>query len=176
MEANFEDISLRGRIAYGIMCAENYVLAIHPERDWKSVFAELWRITGEVMWDDWADRVADLLLEYVHEGDSYDKDEFSWIGKEGFEELKTLYEDMPEGWSTIVRDIFDMEEEYAYTSIPGRGSESIGMLEEIMAILKAECVELPDPKSVAFSRFDERRGRDNYFDGTPLSRILKSHD
>lgn len=68
---------LRGRIAYGIMCAENYVLAIHPERDWKSVFAELWRITGEVMWDDWADRVADLLPEYIHEGDPYDKDEFS---------------------------------------------------------------------------------------------------
>ncbi len=176
LEANFEDLSLRGRIAYGIMGAENYVLAIHPERDWKPVFAELWRITGDLMRDDWADRVADLLPEYIHEGDPCDEDEFSWIGEEGFEKLKALYAGMPEGWSTIVRDIFDMEEEYAYTSIPGRGSESISMLEEIMAILRAEGVKLPDPKSVAFSRFAERRGRGDYFDGTPLSRILQSHD
>lgn len=69
-----------------------------------------------------------------------------------------------------------MEEEYAYTSIPGRGAESISMLEEIMAILNAEGVELPDSKSVAFSHFEERRGRGNYFDGTPLSRILRKHD
>ena len=173
MEANFEDISLRGRIAYGIMCAENYALAKHPERDWKPVFTELWRISDDIMWDDWADRVADLLPEYIHEGDSYDEDEFSWIDEAGFEKLKALYAGMSEGWSTIIRDIFDMEEEYAYSSIPGKGTASIRMLEEIIGTLRSEGVELPDAKKVAFSRFEEYDGWGKPFDCTGLSKILE---
>lgn len=173
MEANFEDISLRGRIAYGIMCAENYALVKHPERDWKPVFTELWRISDDIMWDDWADRVADLLPEYIHEGDSYDEDEFSWIDEAGFEKLKALYAGMSEGWSTIIRDIFDMEEEYAYSSIPGKGTASIRMLEEIIGTLRSEGVELPDAKKVAFSRFEEDDGWGKPFDCTGLSKILE---
>ena len=30
---DFKPISIRGRIAYGIMCAESYVLSKYPDRD-----------------------------------------------------------------------------------------------------------------------------------------------
>lgn len=132
MVVDFAGISLRGRIAYGIMGAENYALAKHSERDWEPVFAKLWWISEDIMWDGWAERVADLSPGYIHEGDSHDDDSFWWIAEKRFEKLKVLYAGMPKRWSTIIRDIFDMEEEYAYSSIPGKEAASIRMLKEMM--------------------------------------------
>ena len=55
--AEFENISIRGRIAYGIMCAENIALASFPERNWHPVFERLWSIMdGDVYWDEWASK------------------------------------------------------------------------------------------------------------------------
>lgn len=64
MTNSFEAISLRGRMAYVIMCAERYALAKKPNVEWRPVFKDLWSIAEDVMWDDWSDRVMDLLPEW----------------------------------------------------------------------------------------------------------------
>lgn len=42
----------------------------------------------------------------------------------------------------------------------------------MLAILEKEKVELPNPKAVSFSKFSERDGWGNDFDGKGLSRII----
>lgn len=172
MKNAFENISLRGRMAYVIMCAERYALAKKPNAEWQPVFKDFWSITKDIMWDDWSDRVIDLLPEYIYELEAYDPDEFSWLDEEGFKQLKKLYDDMGDAWSAILRNLVDMEEIYAYTSIPGTGSESIALAEEAIELVRSCGVDLPDVEQVAFSSFDDNGGRGNPFDAKPLSLIL----
>lgn len=172
MTNSFENISLRGRMAYVIMCAERYALAKKPNAEWQPVFKDLWSITEDIMWDDWSDRVMDLLPEYIYELEAYDPDEFSWLDEEGFKQLKKLYDDMGDAWSAILRNLVDMEEIYAYTSIPGTGSESIALAEEAIKLVRNCGIDVPDVEQVAFTSFDDNGGRGNPFDAKSLSLIL----
>ncbi len=168
---DFRNISLRGRIAYGTMCAESYALAHHPERDWRPVFEVLWYLSQDVYWDDWSSRVIDILPEYVSHETPYDPDDFETLDEHAYETLCDLYEGMPAAWATIMSNIVGMEQEYAYTVIPVLGLESVAMLEEIVSLLEAEGIELPDARAVESMRF-EGDGRGEPYEAKPLSRIL----
>lgn len=168
----FENVSLRGRMAYVIMCAERYALAKKPDAEWRSVFEDFWGIVGNVVWDDWSDRVTDLLPEYIYGLDVYDPDEFSWLDEEGFVQLKELYADMGDTWALILGNLVDMEEIYAYTSIPGVGFESISLVEEVIDRMHEEGIAVPDVERVSFTSFADNGGRGNPFDAKPLSLIL----
>lgn len=168
---DFKTISIRGRIAYGIMCAERYALAHCPQRDWRPVFEVLWYISKDVYWDDWSSRVIDILPEYVSHDIPYDPDDFESLDERAYETLCDLYDGMSPVWSAIMSNIVGMEQEYAYTTIPGCGLESISMLEEIVSLLEAEGIEAPDPGLVEPMRF-EGDGRGGPFDARSLSLIL----
>lgn len=169
---SFEDISLRGRMAYVIMCAERYALAKKPNAEWRPVFKDLWSIAEDVMWDDWSDRVMDLLPECIYKIDAYDPDEFSWLDEDGFKQLKKLYADMGDDWAHILRNLIDMEEVYAYASIPGAGSESIMLVEEVVELMRNCGIDVPDADQVSFSSFDDNDGRGKPFDAKRLSLVL----
>lgn len=172
MNNSFEHISLRGRMAYVILCAERYALAKKPEADWRPVFRDLWGIAEDILWDEWSDRVIDLLPEYIYELDSYDSDEFTWLDENGFAQLKELYDGMGDPWAIILRNLVDMEEAYAYTTIPGTGTESIALVEEVVELMGEEGIQAPDVEVVAFTKFSENNGRGNPFDAKALSSIL----
>ena len=169
---DFNNISLRGRIAYGIMCAENYVLQLHPERDWRPVFEVLWGIADEMYWDDWASDVIEILPEYISDSIQFDPDDFEKLDEEGYKHYCMLYRDMPASWAAIMREIVDMEEMYAFTTIPGTGSESIDSLKRIDALMEGEGVSTPNPKAVAFSLFSQNNGRGDPFDAKKLSKVI----
>ena len=97
------------------MCAERYALSKKPRDDWSVVFSEFWRIADDVYWDDWSDRVIDLLPEYIYDLDCYKADEFSWLDEQGFDTLKELYSEMGDDWGLLLQNIVDMEQVYAYT-------------------------------------------------------------
>ena len=79
---------------------------------------------------------------------------------------------MRDDWAYILRNLVDMEEYYAYTSIPGTGSASIAFVEEVVELMRSSGIEVPDVDQVAFSRFEENDGRGNPFDTRRLSLIL----
>lgn len=168
---DFRNVSLRGRIAYGTMCAESYSLAHYPERDWRPVFEVLWYLSKDVYWDDWSSKVIDILPEYVSHDIPYDPDDFETLDERSYEALCDLYDGMPPAWTTIMSNIVGMEQEYAYTTIPGCGMESVAMLEEIISLLEAEGVEPPDATLIESMRF-EGDGRGETYDAKSLSRIL----
>ena len=169
---DFRNVSLRGRIAYGTMCVESYALAHYPERDWRPVLEVLWYLSKDVYWDDWPSRGVDILPECGSHVIPYDSDDFETLDERSYETLCNLYEDMPVAWATIMSDIVGMEREYAYTVIPGFGLASIAMLEEIVSLLEAEGIEVPDAMPIESLRF-EGDGRGDPYDARPLSRILK---
>ena len=57
---DFENISVTGRIAYGIMCAEEYLVYKYPDKDWVVVFKAFWEITNLELWDEWIDKTVEI--------------------------------------------------------------------------------------------------------------------
>jgi hypothetical protein len=166
---DFKTISIRGRIAYGIMCAESYALTKYPDRDWRPLFQVLWGISrDDVYWDEWASAVIDRLPEMVLSDDPRD-----WEGTdpETLDQCRALYQGMPEAFNAILSGIVDIEEADAYTVVEGYGAAALESLRDVIDVMQAEGVELPDPAPVAAMRF-EGDGRGGPFDARPLSRIL----
>lgn len=64
----FRHISMRGRVAYGISCFENAIIALKYDiNDWKIVLNYLWEFTNIQYLDDWNDIVVELIPENLTE-------------------------------------------------------------------------------------------------------------
>ena len=173
VKKTFENISIRGRIAYTIMCAENYVLEKYPNRNWKPLFCELWKIaSSDIYWDQWAERIIEIIPEYLYEFPDYETSDFEYLTKQEYELFSKLQAKMPKDWNTILQTIYDMEEINAYTNVHGVGIDTLILLEKIVDIMKKENVKFPDPKAVSFSAFSQREGRGDPFDAKKLSLII----
>ena len=169
----FEDISIRGRIAYGTMCAEEYILSTRPTQDWSPVFKKIWDFNEAEYWDDWHDEMLDILPECFLEFPSYETSDFQVLTKEEYAAINALYQPIPEHWEAIIKNIFAMEEAYAYSTIPGTGLESLQSLSAIIDVLEGLHITLPSLNSVQQYRFAEKKGWGERFDCKPLSKILK---
>lgn len=166
---DFKTISIRGRIAYGIMCAERYALTMYPERDWKPLFQVLWGISRDnVYWDEWAADVIDRLPEMVLSDDQRD---YEGTDPEVLNQCWLLYQGIPEAFNKILSSIVDIEEADAYSVVEGYGAVALECLQDVIDVMRAEGVELPDPAPIEPMRF-EGDGRGGPFDARPLSRIL----
>lgn len=162
---NFKDISLLGRISYGIMCAEKYATCKAPTKNWSPLFERLWTVTdSDTYWDIWADQVVELLPECLFDSNEYSPSDFEYLTEAEFGEMRALSSGMPPEWNTLLKRIHDMEDVYVYTTIPQEGALSLNYLQEIVSTLANEGIDLPDWEKVSFSRFSECDGRGNSFD------------
>lgn len=170
---NFENISLSGRIAYGIICAEEYLIHKYPNKDWAIIFKDFWKITNLELWDDWMDEIIEIIPEYLFEFDGYEVSDFEFLTEDKYSELESLYADTNNDVNIILKMVYKLADSHAYSSIVGSGSESILQLEQIINFLKNEGITPPDIKMVQTHLFSERKGWGNPFDGTGLSKIVK---
>ncbi|MDD7298666.1 MULTISPECIES: hypothetical protein [Fibrobacter] len=115
----------------------------------------------------------EYIPKYLFEFESFEASNFEYIDKETYTNLKKLYKNVDDSLNKILLAIRNIEEEYAYSSIPGYGTASLEYIDEILAILKNNKIQPPDPQLVAFSNFSEEDGWGKAFDGTKLSMVLK---
>lgn len=166
----FEGVSLRGCICYAVMCGERVALAAKPDAKWRWVFDEFWRIAAVTNWEEWVDRVVDLVPCFVEELDAYGPAEFDWIDERQFEALKELYSDMPAALEAALHGAFDIEEHYAYSSVTDNAMAAKAVLGDILEEMERAGVEPPDPGSVSFSKL-EGTGFGDPFDASALRLI-----
>ena len=168
---DFSDISLCGRIAYVIMCAERYALKKFPNKNWKPLFSWMWKVTSDYF-DEWYYRFMEILPEYLYEFDNYKDADFEFLSEEDYKYYSDFLKDIDKNMQELMTIPAKISMVYSYTVIPGIGKESIKLVEKAIKILKENEIELPDPEAVAFSRFSEKDGWGNPFDGKQLSVIL----
>lgn len=169
----FDNISWRGRVAYAIMCLEKYLTTKESNKDWSPLSKKLWAVTdGKMFLDEWSDRIIDLLPECFFAFKDYASSDFTYLTEEEYNTFKILYEGLDEDFSQLMEHIHEMEEVYAYTVIDDNGEKCAEILEDIIKILEKKGISLPDYNLVAFSKFDEKEGRGEPFDGTKLSIVL----
>ena len=168
---DFSNISMNGRAAYAVMCAERYALAKFPDKDWKPLFTWMWQITSDYF-DEWYYKYMEILPEYLYEFDNYKDAEFDYLSENDYDYYADFLRDIDKNMETLMVIPADIAMVYCYTTIPGKGKEGIDLVNKAIQILRENGIELPDSKSVEFSPFSEKDGWGESFDGTKLSIIL----
>lgn len=172
----FSNISWRGRVAFAIMCLEQYLITKEPNKNWTPLSKKLWAITdGKMLLDEWSNRVIDLLPECFFAFKDYASSDFTYLTEEEYNTFKNLYEGLGEDFSQLIEKVHEMEEVYAYTVIDDNGDKCAEVLEEIIQILEKNSISLPDYNLISFSKFGENEGRGEPFDGTKLSIIMNKN-
>ena len=178
MDTRFDTISMNGRMAYIIMCIEKYLKTAYPNKDWSLLAEKLWAATS-TNWSDWPEMyscyIPDVLLQY----DTYDEELSSGMTHSEYIKIKNLYCGITEGLEDnsedpvnyILNKPFEMATVYEGTTI-GNGSESLEIIAETEKLLLDHDVALPNYHYVEFSKFSERNGWGDDFDGRKLSIIL----
>ena len=168
---DFSGISMIGRFAYSVMCAERYALAKFPEKDWKPLFAWMWKGTSDYF-DEWYYRFMEILPEYLYEFDNYADAKFDYLSEEDYNYYTEFLKDIDKGMEELLVTSADITMVYCYTEIPGNGQESIDLLNKSLKILEDNNIETPNLKSIEFKSFSEKNGWGEAFDGTKLSIVL----
>lgn len=170
---NFANISMIGRVAYTIICAEKYALIKYPNKDWRPLFTWMWKCTSDYF-DEWYYHFMEILPEYLYEFDNYKDSQFDYLSEEDYNYYTEFLRDIDDNMRELLVIPTEIAMVYAYTSIPGEGKESIKLVEKAIHILKNNGVAVPNPEQVAFSSFSEKNGWGEPFDGTGLSIILNN--
>lgn len=171
-----KEVSLLGRIAYAIMCAEKYAKEKYPSKNWELIFAQFWKVSNCEALDRWSWEIMEYIPKYLFEFNDYESSDFEYIDKTTYNQLKELYHGVDDGINQILLNIREMEEEYAYSNVPDYGKVSLEYIDEIIAILENANIDSPAPALVKFSKFNERDGWGNPFDGTKLSIVLNKNN
>ncbi len=154
----FEGVSIIGREAYAILCAESYLGTVYPGRDWSPVVDTMWEVVGSDRLDEWAYSFCDVIPEFLFEAGSFEEANFRDMTRERYDVLTDLLRDADENVNAIFTALYDIVMDYAYTAIPGTGEDTLEDLESVCLCLESRGVPLPDERAVAFSSFGEQHG------------------
>jgi len=164
----FENISIIGREAYAILCTESYLNTVYSEKDWKPIIDTMWKAVESDKRDEWAYSFCDIIPEYLFEPESFEAANFRSMTKDQYDTYTGLLIDTDENVNIIFTALYDIIMDYAYTSIPGTGEDTLDDLESICACLEEKGVALPDERIVAFSAFTQRNGWGEPFDSNSI--------
>lgn len=169
----FYGISIRGRVAYAIMCFEEYVIAKYPERDFSPVSKIMWNIvSASDSIDISAEKYMEIIPEYLYEFSVYEDADFEYLTKEQFLSLREIIPSDCEDLNVIMHRIYDIAMEHAYAAIDVPAKESINLLVEVIAILQKDSIRLPEMKKVEDFSFEESMGWGKPITPKGLSKIL----
>lgn len=172
------NVSMIGRMAYTIMCVEQFLSNQYPDKDWTLISQAMWKATS-TNWGEWPEYYAIFIPSVLFEYDSFCDEIAESITENEYKMLLDIYSNITEGIeddpddevSFILNLPFEMAMVYEGTTI-GDGIESFNIISNAESILNKHNIPLPDYNKVLFSSFDEFDGWGNSFDGRYLSIIL----
>lgn len=170
--SKFDSISMNGRMAYGILCVESYLLNKYPQDDWTPLASIMWEATSSY-WDTWDWKYIEIIPEFLFEKDSFEESSFDYLTKENYECFSALLKGKDDNVNALLMKLHEFQEIYCYSSIPGKGREASRLIVDMCEILEHGGVAIPDVATVSFSKFDEKDGWGYSFDGKKMSLVLR---
>ena len=170
---DFNNISIRGRIAYGIMCFEEYVSTKYPDKDFAPVCTFMWNIVSDKDYIDVsAERYMEIIPEYLYEFDEYEKAGFEFLTFDEFNAMRELVPNNDEALNIIMYRIYDIAMEHACGAITPPAKASIDLLFDIIEQINNCGISLPRAELVDGFDFGESGGWGSPISHVGLSRIL----
>ena len=162
----FRQISFRGRVAFGVSCFENALIALkYDSNDWKIVLNYLWKFTSIQYLDDWNDVVVELIPKNLLEFKTYEEEEFERLSKDEYQVVE-------DSINVLFRHIYNLGISHVYTIIEEYGEDSLLSSEVLINFMIENKFPLPNIEPYLKFSIVENRGWGNKFIGTELSKIL----
>lgn len=172
--ADFRGISLNGRVAYGILCFENFLVKLnYCNQEWKEILEDLWSFTNASDIEHWGDIISDIIPNHLLEFDDYDSSDFEILERDRYQKLYNLYIDCDNRIDDLMMMVYNLGMSHIYSSIVGIGEPSLIELETILEFMKSNSIDLPNIKPLKAYSIRKNSGRGVDFEGRKLSKILK---
>ncbi len=173
MDNRINNISIRGRVAYLIMCFEKYVIKKYQDVSWKPVAELMWKICDKSDYIDCsAYRFVEITPEHLYKKDNYADSNFKYLSEDDYYQFITIIPKEDSNINIMMHSIFDVAIEYAYCGIPKGAPDTIPYIEDVENVMLSTNVDLPDISLVA-NYVDPEDWWGDPFDGRYLSSILK---
>ena len=176
MKTIYDTLSIRGRVAYAIMCFERYVTCKYPDKDMSAVADMMWKIIDNSDYiDNSSYRYMEIIHEYLFEANDFTSSEFDYLTEKEYDLFTDLLPtpDIDANLNTIMHLIYDIAMEYAYTVVELDAPETKEYLQEISKILQTNSITLPKVDDIPKYEWDDTHGWGQPFDGRYLSIIIK---
>lgn len=148
-------ISIRGRVAYGIICLERAIAHFGFDKyDWSYLLNLLWSITYSKL-GVWHYPLAECTGRSIINDEEYLED-LDFLTKEKFWELNKLYKNANSTVLKIIDLIFEISTRDLYSSIANNSQDTLGYLIEIIELMEQNNIPLPDVE--LFERFPIAEG------------------
>lgn len=166
----FENISIRGRMAYMICSFEKVLLYYNCNKEeWKGLVEKLWLYTSTELLDDWMYEIAEYMPNSVLE-DSFDGAEF--ISESEFIHLKKLYRKTNSDVLFFLKNIFECGTCDLYSKLCDYSPNTIRCVQQSLDVLKKLNIELVDMKLFKKYLYNDCDGWGTPFEGKEMSIIL----
>lgn len=155
---SIEKISIRARVAFGILCLENTVLFYNKVfLDWSFVYKVLWSfMKGKV--GDWHYPMAEISPRSVLFDATYAEKEMEFLTEEEYNNLREVYSNSNTVINSIINLIFEIGTRDLYSSIVNESQDTIKYLQEIIHLLEENNIPLPDIKLFETYTINENDG------------------
>ena len=174
---DFDNISIRGRVAYIILCFERYVIAKYPDADWTRVDDMMWKICDESDYiDNSAYKYMEIIPEYLYEFSDYESADFEYLSKEDYEYYISVIPKDDEKLNTIMHAVYSVTMEYAYSALIKYAPDTREYIDAVLDVMNKAELKLPDIRIVEQYVFDQYGGWGDTFDGRYLSSILNPNN
>ena len=178
-----DNLSLRGRLAYIVMCIEAYLVNVYPERDWRFLAKALWLFPSMPLYG-WMLFYGKLLPD-THHTDKDKEDIQAYLTPDEYQSLLQQYNVITDdrAWNefnTVLRIPNDLiwDAEDIASEIPAINEaswmlrESVDQINKLGNILSAHHIEIPDIHMLDFLSIKDDDVWGPRFDGERLSIIL----
>lgn len=174
IEEKFKNISIKGRVAYGISCLERALICYSCTlKNWEWVLEKIWEFTSIEYLDDWFYEMAEFLPDSLLEDNEYIPEEFEYITEKQFYILLELYQkESNQVINQIFNLIFEMGTFDLYSRLENYSPNTLICLEKINNIMVLNNIELPSVANFIRYSYYENKGWGNSFEGKVNSIIL----
>lgn len=170
---DLKNISLRGRVAFGIRCFENALLDLqYNVSQWRIVLDYLWSFTNIDFLDDWNGLIAEIIPENLLEFKSYEEHGYKYLDEKAFRYLYALYYNIDPKIDYIMTAIYYIGTSHAYSVITGNGQRSLDEAGKLINYITENSIPLPEIDKIKKSSINENRGWGNKFDGKEVSGLF----
>lgn len=175
MDNRINDISIRARVAYLIMCFESYVAAKYPHGNWQPVAEMMWKICDNSDYiDNSAYRYLDIIPDHLYAHEGFAESEFEYMTEKEYKSFSSIIPKDDSNLSILMHSIYDVAIEYAYCGIPKGAPDTIPYIDDVVQIMHDNGLMLPDV-SLLSGYVDPEDWWGEPFDGRYLSIILKQN-
>lgn len=160
----FLTLSIRARVAYGILCLEQTLQKLGYDYDhWQFLLDTFWSYTYSNL-GEWHMIVAEITPLSIMGDGEYNTFDFECITLEKYSLLKKMYSKISEEYFVIFELIFEIGTKDLYASIINGSKETYGFLSAIVKVLEENKIDVPDiPKFLIKQGIEENYGWGNPF-------------